>query len=488
MREQAAWRRINWPVQAPVLLALLGAVYVCVSLATGQMFPSLFGVLLVMGLWLVTREPYNVMLLWVLISPAFDWWGGIELGSLPNITPHRLLLGATIVSLLLRRSTSDSQVLKKQRNPEVVLLGLYLAYSAMVIFMRVDSFEEVFVWFQTFLLPALAFLIPFGLITNEQQVLRLFRWMPLIVVYLFLPALYEQITQTSIFPGGWLWGVGMGYTGFRSSSLSGQASTLSNMGLLLIPFMIYRFSENRRRLIASVWDYLLLAFAGGIVLCSYLRSAMIAVAVVLTLAVIGVPKLRRILLPLLLIIAAVLVWQWNNIAETDLFQQRMLNTTTGIERLYNFNAQMDRLLANPLFGEGGSEAFRFSGQTTASHNFYMTLALHTGLIGLFLYLAPIALIVLRTRKWLRSSTSGGLSSRKRDLVIVLWLSVIGMMINAMFMDLRFFGTGLALFWFILGMIARITAWPRPAYDLSAESAVCFVNHLNHGIPLVPRRN
>lgn len=461
-------QRINRQVQAPVLLASLGAVYVCVSLATGQMFPSLFGIFLVIGLWLIKREPYDVMLLWVLISPAFDWWGGIELGSLPNITPHRLLLGVTIVSLLLRRSISDNPVQETQRKPEVVLLGLYLAYSTMMIIMRVDSFEEVFGLFQTTLLPALAFLIPFGLITNEQQVLRLFRWMPLIVVYLFLPALYEQITKTSFLPGGWLWGVGMGYRGFRSSSLSGQASTLSNMGLLLIPFMIYRFSKDRQRLIARVWDYLLLAFAGGIVLCSYFRSAMIALAFVLLLAVIGVPKMRKTVLPSLLIIAAVLVWQWNNIAETDLFQQRMLNPLTGIERLENVNTQMKRLLANPLFGEGGSEALLISGTTTVSHNFYMSLALHTGLIGLVLYLAPIAVIVLRTGKWLRSSTSGGLLSRKRDLVIILWLSVIGMMINGMFMDLRFFGTALALFWFILGMIARITAWPQSDYDVSAR--------------------
>jgi hypothetical protein len=40
-------------------------------------------------------------------------------------------------------------------------------------------------------------------------------------------------------------------------------------------------------------------------------------------------------------------------------------------------------------------------------------------------------------------------------VIVLWLSVIGMMINGMFMDLRFFGFGMAFLWFILGMIDRL---------------------------------
>jgi O-antigen ligase len=166
----------------------------------------------------------------------------------------------------------------------------------------------------------------------------------------------------------------------------------------------------------------------------------------------------------------------------------MLNTVTAFERLDVFDTQMDRLLANPLFGEGGSGAFSISGTTTISHNFYMTLVLHTGLVGLVLYFAPIVLIMFRTRKWLRASITDALLRRRRNLVIVLWLSVIGIMINGMFMELRIFGFVMAFFWFILGMIASITAWPRPAYDLSGDSAKCSINHLNHSIPLIPSSN
>lgn len=142
--------------------------------------------------------------------------------------------------------------------------------------------------------------------------------------------------------------------------------------------------------------------------------------------------------------------------------------------MFVLRSQRVRCSHHYLGFSSSSEALLISGTTTVSHNFYLSLALHTGLIGLVLYLAPIAEIVLRTGKWLRSSTSGGISSRKRDLVIVLWLSVIAMMINGMFMDLRFFGTAVALFWFILGMIARITAWPRSDGDVSRPTFTPYV--------------
>lgn len=447
-----------------VVFAVVGSLWLGTEIAHGQTMSSLLIILALFVVLFATRDPFDNLLLWLLLAPAFDWWGGIELGyRIPNLTPHRALLGLAFIQSLLQYKALRSQALARH-TPEIVPSLLYLVYSAATIFLRATSFGETFGWFQITLLPALAFYLPLMLVSDEERVQRILRIMPVVVLYLFLPALYEQFTQTPIIPDTGLWEQGSGVSGVRSSSLAGAASTLSNMGLLLIPFMVYRLGQHRQNRWRRVWDLTLLVCALGIVLLSSFRSAWIVLVAILGLATLGLRRARKTLGAFLLATGGLLGWFWDDLASTELFQRRILDPTNVAARAIVLQEQIARLWENPLFGSGGDEALQvYSLQAVvSSHNTFLSIALHIGLFGLLLYLAPLVIIAFRTVRESRVYVPDEHPYLSNALMISLWLSILGMMINGMSMDIRYFALPNALLWFILGLIARIAVLRRNA--------------------------
>lgn len=438
--------------------AIVGSIFAGFEVGNGQATVLQLLAAVVLVLLVSTLDAYVVVLVWLTAAPAFQWWDGISLGPLPDVTPHRLLLGVAFAICVFRHPGAVARALSYWR-AEVVLALFYVLFSGVAIASRATEHREVLEWFQVVLLPFMAFLLPLILVRNLDQARRILSVSAVVVVYLFVPAVYEQITQTSFVPGLNLWRQGTGAPGFRSISLAGSASGLSNMGVFLVPGILYRLLSDRGSSLMRVGNYVLLVLAMGIVLLSSVRSGWMVATVMLGVTFALVRRARKLLLPLFVLVIALLLWSWADLMETEWFQMRGSNLASLADRSIMLQEQIARLWKDPLFGSGGDQALvTYSlNWTVSSHNTFMSIALHTGLVGLLLYVGPMVLLVLRTLLVWRTCSSENRPLGDGAAVSMMWLSVAGLLVNGMFMDLRYFGVSNALLWFYLGLLAQTLA-------------------------------
>jgi O-antigen ligase len=150
--------------------------------------------------------------------------------------------------------------------------------------------------------------------------------------------------------------------------------------------------------------------------------------------------------------------------------------TTASDRLETVTTIEDRIITNdaavrmiedrPLLGFGFQNFERFDegykrrvGDIPlklggSSHNTYLNMAAEMGLVGLALYLAPVAALGIATvRARSRLPNRGVLTW---PLIVVLWLALIDQFIVSNFLEmLHAYAWGTSLWWLTLGLIAAV---------------------------------
>lgn len=146
--------------------------------------------------------------------------------------------------------------------------------------------------------------------------------------------------------------------------------------------------------------------------------------------------------------------------------KRFSETSQVYDRIVIFDAMSQMFQQKPMLGWGYETLdqniqhfYRRVGEASittsvvTSHNTYMTVLTELGLIGFTLYLFPVIWwLVLSFKIWPRMPKEGLWS---RSLLAGLWLVMLFNFTVSNFMDMRWFETGITLWWMILGLIANM---------------------------------
>ena len=393
------------------------------------------------------------VLVWLFLAMGMQSWGGLELGQgIPNITVDRYLI--LLALLIFARGRVRPRRLGTFSTSILLLSGFYAGYSLVAVLLRAVSLgEELLNWVSTAILPFLAMFLGLQVEADEDWWRIFLAGVPIVVWYLFLPALYEWITQTPFLPGAWLMSGGGG--SLRPGSLAGAATNLSYSVVLLAPLTIYPFTTARTRR-QRVGDVVVFLANLATAFFSGFRTAWVVTLVVVILAVLLIPRARPSLLRFLLLGSLLLVVFSGQILSSEYVTDWVLNPHTLRSRSESLSIQLQRASQNLLFGEGGAGAWRVvtgSEGLRGSHNTYATVLLYYGLIGLLLYVSIwgvagwAAFLV-----WRRIRDRGSSPGAIRAMLLILVL--VAAAITAATHDIRFFVTNNCLLGFSIGLCVQ----------------------------------
>ena len=463
---------------------------ICIGI--GTVLGTVIAYLIVDGLWqfalvllfalpafvFLHRYPLAGLILWLWLTPflvATD--GGVSRKIYWLI--HRALplisLGIIYLSAWLR---IHKRQLPKLGWAELFMVAYLVATELSIVYLSNDIIGVTFRFYDRIVIPMSLYLLVRVVNPKEKDLKQLVPIIIFILVSQSVIGIMSWIAPGTL-PKAWLGRAGTRTTGSLRTP-GAYTTTLMFCGSFLLHYALTR----KKTLFQARYTALFL-LSLFMVFMSFSRASWLACIVVVVVFFYLYPKfitgLSWLAIPavILLISGGLLTDQ------ISLAQRRFLSDnseSSALSRLPIIYASLKMLEAKPLLGWGYDNFDRYDRQFQgrvgdlvnaekdhASHNVYLTLLAEQGLVGFFLFLAPMFWWLWLTIKALPNIPTEGFWSRK--LVIIYWLIILTHIIVNNFSDIDLVFS-LGMWWITLALIANITqAYLHPAPTKSSPEAV-----------------
>lgn len=397
-------------------------------------------------------DPFKFFLMWLFLGFLFRWWGGIELGhGIPNITVDRVLLATSLFLLCLQ------VIMHKRRfvtlNSADIFFILFLAASFLSTVWRHENLQEDGLQFviRDFL-PFIAYFLTRNLVRTRVQLREVINVFICVAFLITLWALIEQVLGYSIITGVPLSSIDPHGMLKRSSSSVGHPSATGTAIVILLPFVLHSFSfankKYKKVLLLSEVALILVA-----VYYTYIRASWLAVCVILILTAMLNRRLRTFCLGSLIFGIVIILLFKTDITKSAMFIYKLSNPSTIIERVSLSAMQWNLFLMMPFFGHGPAIRNTMAILVLSSHNTYLTLLTEIGLFGV---IPNIMVLLVALRKGLTAYMK--LPADKylgKEFVICLLGVVVGYLINALSIDMRFYTILIGVFCVAVALLIRM---------------------------------
>ena len=463
---------------------------ICIGI--GTVLGTVIAYLIVDGLWqfalvllfalpafvFLHRYPLAGLILWLWLTPflvATD--GGVSRKIYWLI--HRALplisLGIIYLSAWLR---IHKRQLPKLGWAELFMVAYLVATELSIVYLSNDIIGVTFRFYDRIVIPMSLYLLVRVVNPKEEDLKQLVPIIIFILVSQSVIGIMSWIAPGTL-PKAWLGRVGTRTTGSLRTP-GAYTTTLMFCGSFLLHYALTR----KQALFQARYTALFL-LSLFMVFMSFSRASWLACIVVVAVFFYLYPKfitgLSWLAIPaIILLISGGLLTD-----QISLAQRRFLSDSSessALGRLPIIYASLKMLEAKPLFGWGYDNFDRYDRQFQgrvgdlvnaekdhASHNVYLTLLAEQGLVGFFLFLAPMFWWLWLTIKALPNMPTEGFWSRK--LVIIYWLIILTHIIVNNFSDIDLVFS-LGMWWITLALIANITqAYLHPAPTKSSLEAV-----------------
>lgn len=455
------WHARFLPRWLPLLLGLVLGVGSAILIVGGSLYYAIALVLAAPTIILLVSRPYMSVVLWILIAPFF------ETGFVFWIV-HRAMLPGMIGLIVLLKwvGIKKQNKLVKLGVPDFAMLG-FLAFGIVSIILLSQEPRANFRFIDRLFVPFCLYWLTRLTIQTREDLKQIIWATFFITIFQCILGLASAFAP-GVLPSRWQ----STYTdGIRLEGTFGNVavytSTIVVFGSLLLHYRPDYSSKWLRRAIVFVFG-----LVGLSLFFSFSRGSWLGGAVVLIGLLILYPKVISRLIIVLTILVVLLsgsllashvAWGYER-----LYGQRSQQTADG--RMIANYTSLRMIEAKPFFGWGFENRGFYSLQFTrtrvgditgsrhvSSHNTYLTMATELGLVGVLFYLFPaVWWLFITIRKW-RTLPETGFWSRR--LLVGLWLAMAHMFIVSNFMDMTIHYFGMALWWFVLALIANVLSLP-----------------------------
>jgi len=363
------------------------------------------------------RSPLAGLLLTLLLAPYSRFIPlDLDLGAgIPALSLTRLMAAFLLVLLLY-------QAVRGQRRLRPLAwadLAFALFLAALALSVSTSRYGLSFAY-QSLLD---AYILPFVYLFLARQIvrdLRDLRWFSATLVvagvgFAFL-VIREQLTGEVLFYGREAARYSRSFQ--KIISLMGNAAPMGistamtlPLGLALLAWVFgAAMPAGQGRLLARLTLPLALVFIALGVYMTYNRASWLSVLITLLLFGALRPRLRRLLLPALLVLAMLALVFWQSVISSPAVNERLLEDTSIGYRSEVFQLALDMVRSDPIFGLGyfnfgpiakeryGWDPAPIFGQYPPAHNSLMFILVSGGLLALLPYLAWFALVAWQGAK------------------------------------------------------------------------------------------
>jgi len=396
------------------------------------------------------------------------WYLSLRLPTgIPDLSMGRLSIALLTIIWVAQLASRRKRMRRLTMVEIAIILFCVAAIPAVVASQRSLSYAAQSL-FDKFLSPFLVFILAKNLYDTKVGVHRLGGMLSAIGLYLSAMNFYEQITGEPVF-----YQIGRTTTYTRSLprivSLLGNPAFMGTILAMIVPYALYRFVRESPGTARALYGLLFGITSLASILC-YNRGVWVALGAAVAVMLVLERQYRKILLPLLLVVAIVGLLRWQTLSDSAIIAERLTNESGVTFRLIMIEASERIFTTHPIFGVGlenfayyfllyGGHWETLAYDTPMPHNSYLLVLTTMGLAGaipyvlVFLSMAwGILSVLARRRKGVKAD--GALLVTGLAVIVVYCVSatVIDLFVSS-FTSLVFF----AIMGTIMGYVSSVNA-------------------------------
>jgi O-antigen ligase len=437
------------------------------SQGSWAMAAAILGLLLYVVLLIGGLQPMAVLLL---MGPAtFFVFLNSYLNAIPIITMERLIFASMLGLILLKDCFNKKSRIKLA--PIEVLMICFLFYTLLSLLSTFND-KPLSVWIkmnlslylQGYFMPMVCFMIARRLIWDQKSIGILFKILIVAGTFLGITSILQIYFGVTAFIPDYM---DLGING--RGRARGTFTNTSEYGLVMSAFiliggLVYARTKNLtpKMLLLGCLALMLV----GLFLCKT-RAPWLGAIVSLAFVTYHDKRIQPLMLTMagigILASTAILPFMidFNSIIS------RITDVVPILNRLSVWGAGLNMMIQNPVFGIGlgrGSfggliheYAFNFGPVSSqwavgisVSHNEFLFIAAHTGILGIIIYLSIFWHILQMLRKTYKNPSS---SQFEKDLALYMGGIFICFIINGLLVDIGIFNYFFTLMYFLFGIVA-----------------------------------
>ncbi|MHB0912200.1 MAG: O-antigen ligase family protein [Armatimonadota bacterium] len=455
---------------------------VCAVLGIAIVFEPTLAIAMVLGIILLPLmmiKPFEAFLVWLFLAPLLQG-NDIDLGRfIPNLTFDRLMLTIVFIIAVTQKLMSRKSF-GKPRLLDIMLVSFLAICAANIVLTRVSmSSERLFpagalqkdiintlqVYGDHYIYAFIVFYIIRMLVDTRRKAEILLTVLAATTLYLVPIGAYEHFTGITWFTANkeLLWSdVGRAAGPFRNPSVYGA--------VLAICFVIaiHRVFQSKTKVKKVGYGLGIMLIAAGIVF-TYTRAAWLAPVIAAIFMGLTYEGKRKAFGTWLLATTLILLLVFPVIKHSAKYQSRIMDKGPVNARIVVYRNSISMLKSKPIFGYGVNnfDYYRWfhpvyvpgvgGAVGPTSHNTYMTILVETGLVGFLPYMCVLFMVVGRwATTYARAKSFPGITDRR--FLSVVGAGILGYMVVANLMDMRFFRYVEYLNWILLGLVC--VEWSR----------------------------
>ena len=458
-REKTGFKGTPWLSIAFLLGLEVGLGLVLARFITSGAWPVALGlVLLVPAVVLFYHYPFEVFILWLLVTPFLQTTVTSQLRTLYWLV-HRALPPLAVCGMILVNRLRPGRRLRFRFGTDGLVMVVFLGWVLLNIYSYhpIDYLPYVYILYDMLFVPfCLYWWIRFAA-PGERELARLIPGAFVLVLFEVAVGIISWL-QPGMLPREWV--------GTRSDRTIGTLQFYTAYSLALVFFSLLLFQAGMCHKSKAIRVALLTAAGVGAVgvFLSFSRGCWLGGIVagfgLLYLYPKPVIRLALVMLVVMAILGSTVLYQQISFAN-----QRLNSEETAVVRLLVWDAGLQMIQLKPLWGWGYGDYRLYAAQfqrkvadvmatqSYASHNAFISYAAEIGVPGLLLYLFPSMWWLVRSYKKRQQLLRTGFWSQK--LLILFWLMILAYSTTSFFSDTRVSPYALSLWWVSLGLIATL---------------------------------
>lgn len=362
----------------------------------------------------ILLSPINGLLLWLILEPFTTFWYlNIHMpAGIPDLSLSRLSVALLSVAWLAQLATRKKHI--RRFGMTEAFMALMLLFMIPAIMSSVKGLNSALqTVLDKFISPFMLFILAKNLYEDQKGLDRLTVGLLIIESYLGFVLFYEHITGQPLF---YTPGRTMVYTSHlrKIVGLLQNAAFLATILAMIAPIALYRFKRAKTPFSRFFFGGMFALAVIGNYFC-YNRGAWLALAVSLLVMILLEREYRRVLLPVLLIAALLLVVYRQDVSQSTVITERLSNVNSIRFRLNMLQVSQRIVRDNLFFGVGvnsfASAYTQYGGHwelmawdEPMPHNTYVLVLTTMGLVCLIPYVLMFAsmaleMMVMMRRGW-----------------------------------------------------------------------------------------
>ncbi len=411
-QKPSLWRRLDgWlPFDATLLIAASIGLLLGIAFFAGEWIQILVVATIPFVLYAVVRNTMLVFLIWIGSTPILANFIRVDMGAgIPDITIDRVA-SLLLFMVLLFQVAVRMRSLHRMVPMDWILLAIFVLLLP-GIFRGFDPITAAQQIFDQILAPFIVFFLAKNLLTSQREIRPLVWTIGIVTLYCAVLGFQEHYTEYSFFTatGELSWQ----QEGALADRIQGPFESPQVLGTVMVGGIVFFFYQmfSARRPLSRVAAFIILVIHTFVTYWTYRRSVWMGYFATLVFLGLVEKRFRRPLILLIAVSTVAVAFNWQHIAESSVFQERLANSRTVNDRYIVWLTAWEMAKRFPVLGTGFgwfghyyTKYFTFHGNTvttefahniTSAHNSYIRMWVEGGPFLVILYVAMLFLMVRR---------------------------------------------------------------------------------------------